>query len=223
MYIIIGGGGKVGEVLARQLLGDGHEIVIIERRDERADELARDLRGRYMVVRGDCCDSRTMDEAGMRDADIFIVVTGHDDVNLVACEVAETLYHPSRIVARVNNPKNERIFQKLGINAISSTVVIARMIEEEALSTQMRTVMTLRNGDLAMLEVEIPHSSTLKADGGIRVSELELPPPTVLVAVSHEDEFFIVNGGTILQPGDTVLVCTTTVNEQEVRRALLDL
>lgn len=223
MYIIIGGGGKVGEVLAKHLLEAGNEIVVIEKKDEAADELARDLRGRYMVVHGDCCDSRTMEEAGMRDADEFLVVTGQDDVNLVACEIADALYHPSRVVARVNNPKNERIFQSLGINAISSTMVIARMIEEEAMSTQMRTVMSLRAGELTMVEIEIPHSTALKAEGGVRIDDLELPPPAVVVAVSHEDEFNITSGSSIIQAGDTILVCTTAKNEGEVRKALLDL
>ena len=223
MYIIIGGGGKVGEVLAQQLLVAGHEVVVVEQDGNTANELAATLRGRSMVLMGDCCDSNVMQEAGMADADIFVVVTGHDDANLVACEIAHALYNPSRIIARGNNPKNERSFSKLGIEAISSTTVIAQMIEEEAMSSHMRTVMSLKNGDFSMMEVEIPTSTTLRAEGGVRVSDVTLPPSTILVAVSRGDTFDTVNGSTVLEPGDSVLVCTKTGNEADVRRVLLEL
>lgn len=223
MYVIIGGGGKIGEVLARQLLAAGHEVVVVEQNAATANELAATLRGRSMVLQGDCCDSVVMEDAGMADADIFVVVTGHDDDNLVACEIARALYNPSRIIARVNNPKNERIFSKLGIEAISSTTVIAQMIEEEAMSAHMRTVMSLKNGDFSMMEIEIPQSASLKAAGGARVSELELPASTILVAVSHGESFDVVNGSTVLMPGDSVLLCTKSGGEAAVRRVLLDL
>lgn len=223
MYIIIGGGGKVGEVLAQQLLRAGHEVVVMERNAATASELASTLRGRSMVIMGDCCDSSVMEDAGMSDADVFVVVTGHDDDNLAACEIAHALFNPSRIIARVNNPKNERIFSKLGIEAISSTTVIAQMIEEEAMSSHMRTVMSLKNGAFSMMEIEIPQSTTLRAEGGARVSDLSLPESTILVAVSRDDQFDVVNGSTVLMPGDSVLVCTRTGSEADVRRVLLDL
>ena len=223
MYIIIGGGGKVGEVLAQQMIKAGHEVVVVEQDEETADVLASELRGRSMVIHGDACDSSVMEDAGMRDADIFVALMGHDDDNLVACEIARTLFNPPRIIARVNNPRNERIFYKLGIEAISSTTVIARMIEEEALSPKMRTVMSLRHGEFSMMEIEIPQSTTLKAEGGVRVSDLTLPPSTILVAMSVGEEFDVVNGSTVLVPGASVLVCTKSAHEDEVRKLLLDL
>lgn len=223
MYIIIGGGGKVGEALAQQMVRAGHEVVVIEQDETTADALARDLRGRSMVLLGDACDSSVMEEAGMPDTDIFVALMGHDDDNLVACEIARALFNPPRIIARVNNPRNERIFYKLGIEAISSTTVIARMIEEEALSSKMRTVMSLRHGEFSMMEIEIPQSATLKAEGGVRVSDLRLPPSTILVAVSKGDDFDVVNGSTVLLPGASVLVCTKRSTEDEVRKLLLDL
>lgn len=223
MYIVIGGGGKVGEVLARHLLRAGHEVALIEQSRDRADRLSEFLSGRLMVVCGNCCDSETLRDAGIEYADIFCAVTGQDDNNLAACEVAQTLFNIPRAIARVNNPRNERIFNSLGIDAVSSTMVIARMIEENTASAQMRAVISLKQGEFAIMEVEIPDSSTLRADGGQRVSDLTLPPSTILIAVTRDEQFDVVNGQTVLEPHDTVLVCTKSEYEDDVRRILLEL
>ena len=224
MYVIIGGGGKVGEALAQKMLKAGHEVVVIEKDEETADFLSRELRGRSMTILGDACDF--LGHGGRRACATRTSSSwswGMDEDNLAACEIANTLFKPPRIIARVNNPRNERIFYKLGIEAISSTTVIARMIEEEAMSSTMRTVMSLKHGEFSMMEIEIPRSASLKAEGGVRVSDLSPAGLDILVAVSSGDNFDIVNGSTVLLPGDTVLVCSRSENEVEVRRILLDL
>lgn len=223
MYIVIAGGGKIAEHLAQTMLRQGHEVAVIEARAAVVDNLAEQLTGRVMIIHGDCCDSDIMEDAGIRDADIFVATTGKDDDNLVACEVAAALFKTPRIIARVNNPKNERIFRKLGIEAISSTTIIARMIEEEAVDSDIRMVMSLRQGDLTMMEVELPRKTRLATEGGRRVADLELPPSTVLVAVARNDELDTVNGETVLLPGDTVVACCRTDREDAVRKALLSL
>ncbi len=223
MYFVIGGGGKVGEIVARSLLALGHEVAIIEKEEGRSNQLARILKGRLLVVKGSCCDANSLREAGIEDADFLCALTGQDDNNLATCEISKTLFGVPRIVARVNNPRNERIFASLGIQVVSSTTVVARMVEQEIMSTTSRAVLSLKHGEFAMIEVEIPNSATLRADGGRRVSDLELPPSTVLVAIARGDEFDTVNGRTILMPGDTVLFCARSEYEDDARRALLDL
>lgn len=223
MYFVLGGGGKVGEIVARTLLSSGHEVAIIERSEERSNQLARVLKGRLLVVKGDCCDAGSLREAGIEDADFLCALTGQDDTNLAACEISTTLFDVPRTVARVNDPRNERIFASLGIQVVSSTVVVARTIEQEIVSTTSRAVLSLKHGEFSMLEVEIPNSATLRAEGGRLVSDLDLPPSTVLVALARGDEFDTVNGRTVLMPGDTVLFCTRSEYEDEARRTLLDL
>lgn len=223
MYFVIGGGGKVGEAVARLLLDAGHEVAIIEKSEERTAQLAAALDGRKMVVQGNSCDTDSLREAGIEDADFLIALTGQDDSNLAACEISQTLFNVPRTIARVNNPRNERIFTSLGIRVVSSTTTVARMIEQEVLSSTSRAVLSLRNGAFSMVEVEIPNSVSLRAEGGRRVSELDLPASTILVAVMRGDDFDTVNGQTILMPGDTVLVCARSEVEDEARRALLDL
>lgn len=223
MYFLIGGGGKIGEMVARLLLSSGHEVAIVELDEARSGYLASVLSGRVLVVQGNCCDARTLRDAGASDADVICALTGQDDTNLAICEITKTLYDSPRAIARVNDARNERIFKSLGVTVVSSTVVIARMVEQEALSAGMRTVMSLKHGEFTMTEVNIPNSPALKAEGGRRVADLELPPSTILVAVSHGDQFDTVNGQTLLMPGDTVLVCARSDSESDARRVLLEL
>lgn len=228
MYVVIAGGGKVGSILAERLLATGHEVALVEERARTVAELQRDLRGRYMVIQGDCCDAQILGEAGMRAADLFVCATGHDDVNLTSAEIADTVYKPPHIIARVNNPKNNRIFQKLGIDTISTSVLIARVIEEAALSSQVRTVMSLRQGDHAgggfeMLEVLVTESAALQEQGGVRASDVSLPEGSMLVAVSHGGRYEMVGPATVVQPGSSVLLVVQSGAEDAARRAIQDL
>lgn len=225
MYIIIGGGGKIAEHLAQTLLNKKHEVAVIELRDSIVNSLLEKLTGRVMVIQGDCCDSEVLEDAGIKEADIFVATTGKDDDNLVACEVASTLYETPRIIARVNNPKNERIFRNLGIEAISSTTIISRMIEEEAVQDDIRMVMSLRQGDLTMMDLELPHKSKMSTEGGRRVADIELPPSTVLVAVARSGANMLetVHGETVLLPGDRVVLCVRTDMEHDARQALMSI
>ena len=127
------GGGKVGEYLASVLLGKGHEVAVLESDRDTADHLSVELQGEYLIINGDGCDSDFQEDAGIRKADVFVAVTGRDDDNLVACEIATRVFNVNRCIARVNNPKNRRIFREVGIESVSSTMLIANMIEEEAL------------------------------------------------------------------------------------------
>ena len=223
MYIAIAGGGKIAVFLAQQLLGDGHEVSIMEKDPETATHLVETLRGRVMVVNGDCCDATIQEDAGVGDADILVATTGRDDDNLVACEIAHALYRTPRVIARVNNPKNEKIFRRLGIEGISSTTVISRLIREEAIAGDMRAVLSLQQGDLILMEVELPRHTKLAAEGGRRVADIALPAGMLLVAVAREDLLETINGDTILLPGDTVVACVKSADEEAARRALLAL
>ena len=118
MYIVIAGGGMVGSYLAQVLLRSGHEVAVIEDNLKASDYLSVILEGNYLVIHGDGCDSRFQEDAGIRGADVFVATTGKDDNNLVACEIAQRVFHVPRVVARVNNPKNLRIFQEVGIECV---------------------------------------------------------------------------------------------------------
>ena len=120
----------------------------------------------------------------------------------------------------MNNPKNEHIFNALGIEAISSTTIICRMIEEEATVGDIRTLTTLRKGNMAIVEIELP-DRPLRRCATSRSRSLKLPPNCVLVAlVRDDDEIETVHGDTLLQPGDMVIAFTSVDHERALKKAL---
>ena len=223
MYIIITGGGKVGEYLATVLLNSGNEVAVIERDQDVADRLSMVLEGRYLVIRGDGCDSRYQEDAGIRKADVFVAATGQDDNNLVACEIASRIYGVPRCIARVNAPKNQRIFRALGIESISSTEMIANLIEEETLMGSVSVVSSLTHGDVILTEISVPQMNHHSNEEGVLVYDVEVPEGSLIVAVSSRDDVEVVGEDTRLYPGDTAVVVSDRDKVAEVRTVLRDL
>lgn len=220
MYIIIVGAGKVGEYLARTTLEAGNEVVVIEADKERADQMATTLQGRVLVINGDGCDSHYLEDADIRRVDIFVASTGRDDNNLVACEIALRVYSAKRCIARVNNPKNLRIFHKLGIESVSSTTLIAHLIEEEAILGSMNAVSTLTQGNIGLIEVPIAHLHTNDPMKGINAVAVEMPAGSRIVAVVKEDEPEVIDDDTMIYAGDTLIVATDVDMMRSVRAKL---
>ncbi len=220
MYIVISGGGKVGSYLASVLLKSGNDVAIIEEQVDIADELSVTLEGRYLVICGDGCDSRSQEEAGIRRADVFVAATGGDDSNLVASEVAMRVFEVPRVVARVNNPKNLRIFRKVGIECVSSTAYIANLIEEEALMGSMSVASSLIRENMTLTEISIPHMRHHSNERGIRVADIRLPKDALIVAVSGDDNVRVAKDRSILYPGDSAIVIADNDALDEVRTIL---
>ena len=218
MYVVINGGGKVASHLALILLDNGHDVALIEKREDVIDKLTIELPGNALLVHGDGCDVQYQEDAGVGRADVFVASTGDDDDNLVACQLAKVAFGIPRAVARVNNPKNERIFNALGIEAISSTTIISRMIEEEATVGDLRTLISLRKGNMAIVEIELPVDRCVVCNK--KVAELPLPVDCVLVALIREDDVVTVHGDTELLPGDVVIAFTAVEHEKALKKAL---
>ena len=209
MYIVVVGGGKVGEYLARILLDNGDDVAIIERDPSIATRLSETLTGQFLIINGDGCDSVIQEDAGIGEADVFVAVTGQDDNNLVACEIANRVFNIDRCIARVNSPKNIKIFERVGIETISSTVLIAGLIQEEALGGSMDATVALMQGNVIMTKINIKHFKTHDSDEGIVLGEITLPRNTKVVAVTDEDnEMRIATEKTRIFPGDDIVVAS---------------
>lgn len=217
MYIIIVGGGKVGYYLAKELVDQGHELLVIERDRRTAERVADELGS--VVLTGDGCEAATLDEAGTARADALIAVTGDDEDNLVACQVAKLRFRVPRTIARINNPKNEAIFKTLGIDiTISATQVIMEHIQQEFPDHPPIHLMTLRNRGLEVVEVRIPANARIV---GHKIKDIPLPPESVLsLVISDRRGPIVPNGDTVIEAEDEVVAVTRVDQEQNLRRTL---
>ena len=217
MYIIIVGGGEVGYYLAKDLLVEGHEILVVEKDANRSEFIIDELGS--VCVQGDGCEIATLTEVGTGRADMLIAVTGDDENNLVACQVAKHKFNVSQTIARIKNPKNEAIFKKLGIDVtVSSAKIILEYIEHEVPTHSLTHLLTIRDKGLEIVEVKIPPDSTAV---GKPIKKLRLPPESVLsLIIPKEQKPQLPTADTILQAGDQIIAVTTPQSEEALRATL---
>ncbi|HLI90564.1 MAG TPA: TrkA family potassium uptake protein [Ktedonobacteraceae bacterium] len=214
MYIIIGGGGEVGYYLARNLLNRGHEVLLLEKDGARVKSLSEELG--QSILKGDACEARTMEEAGAQRADVIIAVTGEDEDNLVICQMAKKRFNVGRTIARLNNPKHEELFQKLGIDVtVSPTKAILSLIESELPGPHFVMLMTLKRAGLEIVEVGIPPISPVV---GKRLDQINLPRKSTLALIIRDQEPIFPNGDTVLMANDDVYALVNRDGEEELRR-----
>jgi trk system potassium uptake protein TrkA len=216
MYIVIVGGGQVGFYLAKELVEAGHEALVIEEDASKASEIAETLG--EIVMRGDGCEAAMQERAGSGRADLFLAVTGEDEANLVACQVARHRFNVNRIVARINDPKNEAIFHKLGIDVtVSATSVILSQIEQELPEHALIPLLQLRSG-FELVEVKIPEGAG-SLDG--KLHDIDLPDQSMIWGIVDTDgNPQIPTADTVLRAGDEVVAVTLRDSEEALRAAL---
>lgn len=218
MYIIIVGGGKVGFYLAKELLEEPqHEVLVIEKEAAKCQRIAEELGD--IVLRGDGCEATTMEAAGFGRADMVIAVTGDDEDNLVACQVAKTRFHVSRTIARLNNPKNEAIFKRLGIDTtVSATAAILAQIEQELPTHPLIPLLTLKGGGLEIVGVKVPPSAAVV---GKRVRDILLPQQSLIaLIIDQEGTPRIPTADTVIREEDEVVAVTPTETQDALRAVL---
>jgi len=204
MNIVIMGGGKVGESLARRILEERHEIRLIEVDKERCYRLANELD--IEVFCGDGTNLRTLENAGIQQADCFIAISGEDADNLVASQLAKNHFGVQKVIARANDPRNMEMMRVLGVDyAVSSTEIIARIIEQEANLMEFNLVASLNKGKGQILSVKLGADSALD---GLEVKNIVFPKGSLLISIVRKEKLIIPSGATVLQSGDEIIaVC----------------
>ncbi len=223
MYIVIIGGGKLGAYLATTLLRDGHQVALVEKSEPGARRLSETIDGSCLVINGDGCSATVQDDAGAHQADIFVAATGQDEDNLAACEIASRVYEVPRCIARVNSPRNLRIFRRMGIESVSSTALIAHMIQEEAMLGSMGVAVSLTSDQVGLMEIKVPTMRYHDNYKGVRALDVEFDDGIRLVAVSHGDEVEVAATETRIMPGDQVIVAADTDLMQRAREIVRSL
>ncbi len=213
MYAIIAGGGKVGFFLARELIEQGHEVLIIENVPDRAEFISNELGN--VVLRGNADEASTLAEAGAERSDVVIAVTGDDEDNLVICQVAKRRFGSQRTIARINDPRNESIFRTLGIDAtVNATQMMLSVLEQEIPHANLVPLLRLRNTDVEVVEAVLNQRSRVT---GSALRDVDLPPESTIAVVIRDGAAFFPNGSTVLQPGDEVVAMTRSTHEPRLR------
>jgi trk system potassium uptake protein TrkA len=217
MYIIVVGGGRLGYYLTKALLDEGHEVLIIEKDATISQDINNELGS--VCLRGDGCEAMTLAQAGTNRADMLIAVTGEDEDNLVACQVAKHKFQVPRTIARVRNPKNEALFRQLGVDvAVSSTSIILEHIKHEVPTHPLMHLLTIQEKGLEIIEVTIPPESTTV---GKQVKELSLPPESILsLIIRKERKPTVPTSSTTLQEGDQIIAVTRPESVEALKSAL---
>jgi trk system potassium uptake protein TrkA len=218
MYVVVAGGGKVGANLTRSLLEMGHEVTLIEEKPLRFARLEQEFGP--VVVRGDATEINVLERAGIaRPPELLLAATGDDEDNLVISQIAKEGYGVPKVIARVNDPRNQPHFELLGIRqTICATSSILGLVEHEIPEHGLVRLLELQKEGLQIVEAQIEKNSPA---AGTRVAGLALPDGSRLISVFRHGRTELVEPGTVLRPGDQVLAVVADDSATDLRRALV--
>jgi len=217
MFIIACGAGKVGYSLVKQLVGERHKVILLDKNREVCEQAAQDLRG-AIVIQGDACDPDRLEEAQADRADVVVAVTGDDEDNLIICQLAKTNFSVPRTVAKVNDPRNEEAMAALGVDVpVNASNLIAQVINRETSLEEIGTLLKLKQGKIAILKGKINGKSAL---ANKQLKNLKLPPKSIIALVLRKDDIIGPKGDTVLEKGDDCLAITIEENEKELLRLI---
>lgn len=214
MFIIIAGSGKVGYNLAKGLIAEGHEIALIEKEKARYQELADEFGEN--VIYGDASSAYVLKLAGANRCDLLVAASGKDEDNLIICQMAKLIYMTPKTLARINDPKNEPLFTRLGIDQIVNTTnMISALIGHKVGTSFLTELISFKSAEI--VQIEVPEGSPVL---GRQVKDMTLPRDSLLIAAIRNDDVKVLHGDSQLEAGDTVIAMTNKAGEEDLRRLI---
>ncbi|MFI3207301.1 MAG: NAD-binding protein [Clostridia bacterium] len=218
MRVVIAGGGKVGLHLSLAMIEKRHSVSLIENNRNKCINLANDLN--VQVIYGDCTNVSVLETANIRDVDCFIAVTGCDQDNIVAAQMAKEYFGAKKVIARTNDPRNIKTFRLLGIDyTVSSTEIITKLIEQEADLSNMHLLASINKGKGAICTMTLPHDT---AHDGLQIKDIVFPKGALVISVVRKEKLIIPNGYTTLQEGDEVVAVCEDKSQKALTRLLAE-
>ena len=216
MRVVIAGAGSVGRSIARELLDNGHQVLLVDKSPE-AMKMRSVPQAEWLLA--DACEVASLGEAGMDGADAVVAATGDDKANLVLSLLAKTEYGVPRTVARVNNPKNEWMFDEAwGVDVAVSTPRLMTALVEEAVSIgELVNIFTFQQGHATMVEFTLPSDSLL---AGTPVGSVTWPADTVLVAIIRDQRPIAPTPDDVIEAGDELMFISVPENEDALTALL---
>jgi trk system potassium uptake protein len=216
MRVTIAGAGNVGRSIATELVGNGHDVVLIERE---ARSLKKDSVPGAAWLLADACELSSLEDAKLQDSDVVIAATGDDKVNLVVSLLAKTEYGVPRVVARVNHPKNEWLFNEAwGVDvAVSTPRLISALVEEAVTVGDLVRLMSFSEGEANLVEVTLPADTE---HAGQRVGSIAWPADVALVAILRDAHVMVPGPDDPLEAGDELLFVAAPDQEDQLHDIL---
>ena len=212
MYVVIVGCSEVGYYLSRALAATGHEVAVIEREPQRYQVLAENLG--IVALLGDGSDPDVLKRAGVERADAVVALTGVDATNLVICQIVRYMYQTPRTVTLVKDPKNEPIFEEMGIDVVVNWIHLALGALEAGVPGQpLRHLMAFRQPGKELVCVSVPTGADVV---GRRLDEIKLPPDSFLSLIVKKGQASLPAGQIMVEADDELVAVTTTGDEQVV-------
>ena len=217
MKVAIIGAGNVGRAIARELIGNGHHILLIDR-DPKALKMDSVPTAEWLLADG--CEITSLDNAKLDQCQVLIAATGDDKVNLVASLLAKTEYGVPRVVARVNHPKNERLFDSSwGVDvAVSTPRIIAAIVEEAVSVGDVVRLFSLQRGEASLVEITLPDGASAC---GKTVDEVSLPENASLAAIVRDGRVLTPHPHDVYSAGDELLFVATAEAEDKLKACFI--
>ena len=219
MKVAIAGAGSVGTAIARDLVANGHDVLVLEQDPELAARRRSELPDVEWIA-ADACEVSSLDAAGLATTDVVVAATGDDEDNLVVSLLAKQEFAVPRVVARVNNSKNQWLFnESWGVDVSVSTPQLITALVEEAVSVgALVRLLQFQGGQAHLVEVTLAEDSPA---AGVAIADLGVPRDATIVAVVRRDRLVVPRGDTVLQQGDEVLALVTADVESTVHALLI--
>jgi trk system potassium uptake protein TrkA len=219
MRVVVTGGGAIGRHLSADLAERGHDVTLIEQDRSIVDRLRQEI-PEVEVMLGDACEPRVLEEAQLPDADVVVAATGDDEDNLVTSLLAKQEFAVPRVLARVNHPGNEWLFnEQWGVDqAVSPPHMLTAMVEEAVTTGDLVRLLRLEGGRASIVETKL---TTVSPATGKALYELRLPPDSTIVAVLREGHVVIPQPETVLAAGDELVALAAPESELTLREAIV--
>jgi trk system potassium uptake protein len=217
MYVVIVGGGNVGYYLTKMLLSEGYEVTLLDWSHERVDILKNEIGDNVMFGNGTSIDG--LEKAGCSRADVIVATTGDDEDNLAVCQYGKLYFNIPKAIARITNPKNERIFKELGVGTtVSGTGALAEALERYVAKKSLKTLLTFNHDEMVLVETELPDDSPVINK---KVSQLTLPGDCVLALILRDNKVIFINSNSELMAKDLVIAISTANGQDNLKKMLL--
>ncbi|MDI6644731.1 MAG: TrkA family potassium uptake protein [Methanobacteriaceae archaeon] len=212
MYVVIMGGGRVGLNLASFLISDGHDVTLIENDDNLCGNAAVELDA--LVICGNGTDTKTLEEANVKDADVFVAATGNDETNLLSCILVRE-YNIPKIIARVSNPDHEEAFIKVGIDdVISPELTAAGYLEKLITRPKVADLIVLGKGDAEILDIKVENKKVI----GKRIGDISPTDDYIIVALYNNGDIIIPHSDMKLEEGNKISILVKTKSVKKITK-----